>query len=279
MHRSLLRLLASLALVASTLMVAPATALAESGGSCFNSTGGNYHIIVHKTIGDPGMTAAYFDHVEGKTKVVVLEQCGEVGSWYGGTFVLPANVETADGDIHQLGYGYFGGEPNPRFVTARYSSAMIEITSVTPVVGETYRFTVKKSADNDIRYTIERLDGDELHSYYTQIWSYENSTSYWPLDATVTWWGSETWRTADGHGGTSNGQSKIWDMRYSVNNSTGLVYRSNLYCSSTSYPQDDIYKNFSWDGSSSPCSPSATQRGQILTTTYTGDTLTTWHSD
>lgn len=81
------------------------------------------------------------------------------------------------------------------------------------------------------------------------------------------WWGAETQGTISAHGvpaGQSN-QNMAY-MGYSSNISSSMLFRSGLTCA-------DVWKSFTWDGSSNNNGCNGTRHGHVGNWVYGGDKL------
>jgi hypothetical protein len=228
-------------------------------GFCSLAQHGYSHIVANKFATDLG--ASYFDVVRGDAYVRELEVCIGTSAGQGGTWVLPANVESTTGEIYQLGFGRGAGRLGNTFVYALGSPSAIEIRDVSPVDGHRYRFEIFRHAPgNTVSYRITDLSASAT------VWSFDSSHA-WSTAADHAWWGFETWDSASHHG-VSAGKPGInmSFLGYSTNTENLIRYRSGMTCA-------DIWKNFTWDGSSEHNGCSGKRRGPVGTWTYGGDML------
>lgn len=232
---------------------------AEAAGLCSLAEHGNFHIVVNKFADEVGAT--YFDLVRGDLTVRSLDVC--VGSGNGSTYILAANIETAGGQIIQVGYGQISGFIGRRFYYAFGSADAIEWpdSSFLPVVGDRYRFSITRLVEPggiaDTVFKIQNLD----HPATSTV-----ERAGWYSGLNHAWWGAETEDSASAHGvlvGQAN--QNLAYMGYSPNTSGSVYYRSGLSCT-------DVFKNFTWDGSNGAAC-AGTRHGHVGTWVYGGDKL------
>lgn len=245
--------------VSVALAVAPVLQNAQpvaAAGLCLLADKANFHLVANKFAAE--VSASFFDVVRGDATVRTLDVCVGTG---GGTFVLPANLETASGVVLQLGYGQRAGG-SLSFYYARGSQTAIVWPGYSPTVGHRYRYWISRvvEPDNSITtaYKIQDLDDGSSSSL---------SFSGWYAGMDHAWWGTETWDALSAHGvlaGNLNQNPSY--MGYSPNNSATTYYRSGLTCS-------DIWKNFTWDGSSDNSGCNGSRHGHVGTWVYGGDKL------
>jgi hypothetical protein len=255
--RKSIRALLATVLLATNAATDPAPV--DAAGLCSIAEHGNFHIVANKFADEVGAT--YFDIVRGDLTVRGLDVC--IGSGNGATYVLAANIETALGQIVQIGYGQISGFTGRRFYYAFGSAAAIEWPDTTylPIVGDRYRFSITRFVEpgglQDTIFKIQNL-GHPSSSTVTR--------SGWYSGLNHAWWGAETQDSASAHGvpaGSSN--QNLAYMGYSANTSTGTYFRSQMTCA-------DIFKNFTWDGSGGAAC-SGTRHGHVGTWVYGGDKL------
>lgn len=258
MHMRLTRVVSAIVLVSGYLLGGPSAVAAA--GLCSLAQHGNFHIAANKFADEVG--ASYFDLVRGDLTVRSLDVC--VGSGNGATYVLAANIETASGTIVQLGYGQQAGFAGRSFYYAHGTPDAIEWpnSSYLPVVGNRYRFSITRFLEPggvvDTIYKIQDLDAGTSSSI---------EFSGWYSGLNHAWWGAETGDSASAHGvpaGSSN--QNLAYMGYSPNTNGTIYYRSGLTCS-------DIFKNFSWDGSTNGNACAGTRHGHVGNWVYGGDKL------
>ncbi|MES2208703.1 MAG: hypothetical protein V4515_00730 [Chloroflexota bacterium] len=232
---------------------------AAAAGLCSIALHGNFHIVANKFADEVGAT--YFDLVRGDLTVRNLDVCA--GSGNGSTYVLAANIETAVGQVVQIGYGQISGFTGRRFYYALGSVTAIEWpnSSYLPTLGDRYRFSITRFVEpgglQDTIVTIQNLD----HPSTSTV-----TRSGWYSALNHAWWGAETEDSASAHGvpaGQAN--QNVAYMGYSPNTSGAIYYRSGMTCG-------DIFKDFTWDGSNGAAC-SGTRHGHIGTWVYGGDEL------
>src|SRR5689334_22080173 len=81
----------------------------------------------------------------------------------GSTYMLGANIETASGQLLQLGYGQIAGPTGRRFYLVHGSPSAVEWPhNYLPVVGDRYRFTITRVVEPDgsadANYKIQDFD-------------------------------------------------------------------------------------------------------------------------
>src|SRR4051812_35010638 len=140
-------------------------------GFCSLAQHGYFHVVANKFASDLG--GKYFDVVRGDAYARQLEVCIGTSSGQGGTWVLPANVESTTGEIYQLGYGRGAGRLGNTFVYALGSPTSIEIKSVAPIDGHRYRFEIfRRATYNTVSFRITDL------SLASVVWSLDTSHAW-----------------------------------------------------------------------------------------------------
>jgi len=240
----------------------PPTGMVRSlfgAGFCALAEHGYNHIVANKFASDLG--AKYFDLVRGDAYVRELEVCIGYSAGQGGTWVLPANVESTTGEIYQLGYGRGAGRQSNYFVYALATPTAQEITSAAPIDGHRYRFEIyKRTTSSTVSFRITDL------TTATVVWTFDSDHA-WSSAADHAWWGFETWDSASHHG-VSGGKLGVQMayLGYSTETESFTRYRSDLTCK-------DIWKNFTWDGSTSHDGCTGKRIGSMGTWVYGGDML------
>jgi hypothetical protein len=241
----------------------PGTETIAWAGLCALAQHGNYHLVANKFARDVNATATRFDMVRGDAYVRDLDICIGASAGQGGSWVLPANVEGDSGEIYQLGYGRAVGRGSNYFVYALGSPLAVEITGVTPIAGHRYRFEITKRATfNTVSFKITDLST----SPSALVWSWDTNHP-WASLMNHAWWGYETWDSFSTHG-VRPGKPGVGMayMGYRANNESTVRYLSDMTCS-------DIWKNFTWDGSTGNNGCTGKRRAVLGTWVYGGDRL------
>lgn len=237
----------------------PGTGSIYAAGLCAFAKHGHYHVVANKFAREVGAT--HFNMIRGDAYVRVLDVCIGISAGQGGSWVLPANVESDTGDIYQLGYGRAAGRGSNYFVYALGSPTAIEIKDVAPISGHRYRFEiVKRALYNTVSFKITDLSTSPA----SVVWS-SHSSRPWSGAMNHAWWGYETWDSFSTHGvpAGKSGVAMAY-MGYRSNVDERIHYRSSMSCS-------DIWKNFTWDGSAGNNGCTGNRRAVLGSWAYTGD--------
>lgn len=237
-----LALLASLLGTAAVAVIRPDAILAAD--PCGSPNNENAKTIIVKFMEDTANPSAAFDNVEATALIADLDPCSGTASAGRGSYILPANLEdNSNAELMQLGYGQRSNIDAYRFwyTPGGFGGAVAWPGSMTPEIGERYKFEVYKYQYDDVpakykaRFRITRLSTGGVN------WAL--STVDWQ-GYDLAWWGAETIDTGSRLGaqvGTTYDDINITDMRYSQNGVSGDTNRQgmlNAYWGETgcSYP-------------------------------------------
>lgn len=238
---------------------------ASAAGPCFGNNTGQNQLFVDKMKSEIS-GASYFDAVRGDATVAPLDICIGAPANYGGSFVLPANVQNdANQRIFQLGYGQSPGESKLYFVYVDGDAISRHAPTGTwgdPTIGSRYRFSItRESTSSGYRPMFQITDLTDGGS----IFWYGNVEFGKGMDRT--WWGYESLDQASSMGPLyGNGDVNMAYMGYSTEDG-GWVYRSGLTNSYGDRPQypNRMHKHVSFSD------PLNARSGHIGDWVYGGD--------